>query len=149
MEPVLRAVSVYVLLLVLFRVAGRRLLSEVTTFDFVLLLIIGESTQQALIGNDFSVVNAMVIITTLLTIDIAISVLKYRSGRVDKVIDGTPLIIVQDGRLLHDRLAQVQVDESDIMTAARELQGIERLEQIKYAVLERSGGISIIPSSAG
>lgn len=149
MEPVLRAVSVYVLLLVLFRVAGRRLLSEVTTFDFVLLLIIGESTQQALIGNDFSVVNAMVIITTLLTIDIAISVLKYRSGRVDKVIDGTPLIIVQDGRLLHDRLAQVQVDESDIMTAARELQGIERLEQIKYAVLERSGGISIIPRSAG
>jgi uncharacterized membrane protein YcaP (DUF421 family) len=149
MEPVLRALSVYIFLLVLFRVAGRRALSEVTTFDFVLLLIIGESTQQALIGNDFSVVNAMVIITTLVTVDIAISILKHRSGRVDKVIDGTPLIIVQDGRLLHDRLAQVQVDESDIMTAAREMQGIERLEQIKYAVLERSGGISIIPKKAG
>lgn len=145
MEAVLRAVAVYVVLLLLFRVAGRRTLAEITTFDFVLLLIIGEAVQPALLGNDFSVTTALVVVTTLLFIDVMLSLLKARSARVEKMLDGVPTIIVENGRCLRDRMDKARVSQDDVMEAARRLQGIERLDQIKYAVLEVSGGITVIP----
>ncbi|MFO7168227.1 MAG: DUF421 domain-containing protein [Chloroflexota bacterium] len=145
METVLRGVAIYVVLLVVFRIAGKRTLSQATTFDFVLLLIIGEATQQALLGEDFSVTNAILIIITLIGVDIALAKLKGRSATLEQLIDGVPLVIVEDGRPLKDRMVRARVDEDDVLTAARETQGLERMEQIKYAVLERSGGISIIP----
>lgn len=145
METVLRALGIYLFLLLVFRMAGKRSLAQITTFDFVLLLIIGEATQQALIGNDFSLTTAWLLITTLVGADIAISLFKQRFPRVERLIDGTPLVIVEDGKLLYDRMKKSRIDEEDIMSAARHLQGLERLDQIKYAVLERSGGITIIP----
>jgi len=76
MDLILRGVAVYLFLLVLFRVLGKRSLAETTTFDFVLLLIIGEATQQALLGNDFSVTNALILITILMGVDMIFSKLK-------------------------------------------------------------------------
>ncbi len=73
------------------------------------------------------------------------SLWKQRSPQVEKLLDGVPLVIVEDGRPLKERMAKSRVDEDDVLTAACKLQGLERMEQIKYAVLERSGGISIIP----
>ncbi len=149
MGSVLRAVVVYVVLFLIFRVAGRRTLSQITTFDFVLLLIVSEATQNAMIGDDYSITNAMLVITTLVGLDVALSLWKRRFPSLDKFLDGVPLIIVEEGKPLKERMAKARVDESDVLTAARELQGLERMEQIKYAVLERSGGISIIPKSQG
>jgi uncharacterized membrane protein YcaP (DUF421 family) len=149
MSSVLRAIVVYVVLFLIFRIAGRRTLSQITTFDFVLLLIVSEATQNAMIGDDYSITNAMLVITTLVGLDVALSLWKRRFPSLDKFLDGVPLIIVEDGKPLKDRMAKARVDESDVLTAARELQGLERMEQIKYAVLERSGGISIIPKSQG
>lgn len=149
MDAVLRSVAIYVFLLVLFRISGKRSLSQITTFDFVLLLIIGEATQQALLGNDFSMTNAFIVITTLLGIDVGLSLLKQRFGTLEKVIDSVPLVLVEDGKLLKDRMEKSRVDEADILAKARELQGLERLDQIKYAVLERSGGITVIPKNQG
>lgn len=80
--------------------------------------------------------------------DIALSLWKQRSPQVEKFLDGVPLVIVEEGRPLKDRMAKARVDEDDVLTAARELQGLERMDQIKYAVLERSGGISIIPKQS-
>ena len=145
MDSVLRGVVMYVGLLILFRIAGKRTLSEVTTFDFVLLLIVAEATQQALLGEDFSLTNALLLVLTLLGLDIAISLVKQRVPSTAKLIEGVPLVIVEEGRLLKDRMDKARVDEGDVMNAARQLQGLERLEQIKYAVLERNGGITIIP----
>ena len=145
MDTVLRALGIYFFLLFVFRVAGKRALTHITTFDFVLLLIIGEATQQALIGDDFSLTTAWILIATLVGTDIAISVLKQKSPRLDRWIDGVPLVLVDNGTLLRDRMDKCRVDEADILNAARELQGLERLDQIKYAVLERSGTITIIP----
>lgn len=145
MDAVLRAAAIYFVLLILFRIAGRRTLAEMTTFDFILVLIIGEATQQALLGEDFSVTNAVVVVTTLLFLDIIMSQFKQRWGLFEKLVDGVPTILVENGRLLKDRMQRARVDERDVMEAARQLQGIERLEQIKYAVLEVSGGITIIP----
>ena len=145
MDAVLRAIAVYLVLLLLFRVAGRRTLAEITTFDFVLLLIIGEATQQALLGEDFSVTNAVIVIATLLFIDVIFSLVKSRSKKMEKVLDGVPTIVVDNGRCLTELMKKARVDEDDVMEAARRLQGIERIDQIKYAVLEVNGGITIIP----
>ena len=145
METVLRAAAVYLVLLLIFRIAGRRTLAQVTTFDFVLLLIISEATQNALVGDDFSVTTAILAILTLVGLDIGSSLLKREFPLFDKIIDGVPTILVENGRVLSDRLYRARLSEGDIMEAARNAQGLERLDQIKYAVLEVNGGITIIP----
>jgi len=145
MESVLRAAALYAFLLVLFRITGRRALSEITTFDFVLLLVIGEATQQALLGDDFSVINAFVVIATLVLIDILLSLFKERSPRVGRFLDGVPLVVVEYGKPLTERLRKARLTEEDILEAARQSQGLERLEQIRFAVLEKNGQISVIP----
>lgn len=144
MDSVLRATAIYLALLVLFKIAGRRSLAEITTFDFVLLMIIGEATQQALLGDDFSLTNALMVIVTLIAIDVGLSLLKQRSQWVSQLIDGGPTIIVEDGRILQGRLRHARLIEADIMEAARSSQGIETLEQIKFAIIERNGKISVI-----
>jgi uncharacterized membrane protein YcaP (DUF421 family) len=133
-------------LLALFRLAGQRALSQVTTFDLVLLLIISEATQQALIGNDNSMTHAALLIMTLVGLDILLSLIKLRSKRVRRILEDAPLVLVDDGKLLRDRMDKVRVDEDDILEAARGCQGLERLSQVRYAVLERSGTITIIPA---
>jgi uncharacterized membrane protein YcaP (DUF421 family) len=146
MESVLRATAVYVFLLVLFRLSGKRTLAQVTTFDFVLLLIISEATQQALVDGDNSMTNAFLLVATLVALNILFSEIKQRFKPAERVLDGLPLLLVEHGNLLHDRMAKERIDEDDVLDAAREHHGLERLEQIKYAVLERNGKISIIPS---
>jgi uncharacterized membrane protein YcaP (DUF421 family) len=145
MDAVLRAAVIYFILLVLVRLTGKRSLGQMTTFDFVLLLIIAEATQQGLLGNDFSLTNAFLAILTLVGIDTGLSLLERRSQTVDKLINGVPLVIVENGEPLEERMNKARVTADDILEMAREQQGVERMEQIKYAVLERSGGISVIP----
>lgn len=145
MDAVLRAVTMYLILMLLIRFSGRRTLGEATTFDFVLLLVIGEATQQALLGEDFSLATAVIVITTLLLVDVGFSLLKRRSPRIARWIDGVPMVLVADGRPLLDRIHKARLDEGDILEAARRQQGLGRMEQIRYAVLEVDGGISIIP----
>jgi uncharacterized membrane protein YcaP (DUF421 family) len=144
MDSVLRAGAMYLALMVLFKIAGRRSLAELTTFDFVLLMMFGEATQQALLGDDFSITNGILVIVTLIAIDVGLSLLKQRSGWVSRLIDGEPTIIVENGKLLHRRLRHARLVEADVMEAARSSQGIERLEEIKFAIIERNGKISII-----
>jgi uncharacterized membrane protein YcaP (DUF421 family) len=145
MDSVLRAAAMYVALMVLFKIAGRRSLAELTTFDFVLLMIIGEATQQALLGDDFSLTNSIVVIVTLIAIDVGLSLLKQRSSTVSMLIDGGPTILVENGKILHERLRHARLIKADLMEAARSSQGIETVEEIKFAILERNGKISVIP----
>jgi uncharacterized membrane protein YcaP (DUF421 family) len=149
MDVVVRAASVYLFLLIIFRISGQRSLGQVTTFDFVLLLIIAETTQQALVGNDFSVTGAMLLIVVLMSMDIGLSLLKRNSPKLDQLLEGLPLVIVENGKPLENRMSKSRIDEADVLSAARKLQGLERMDQIKYAVLERNGAISIIKNGPG
>lgn len=145
MDSVLRATAMYVILLIVFRIVGKRTLAQITPFDMVLLLIIAEAAQQALIGQDYSLANAVLVITTLVSIDIGLSLWRHRSRRVEKLLDDLPVILVNRGRPIQTMMDHARVDASDIMEAARRQQGLERMDEIKYAVLETNGGISIIP----
>jgi uncharacterized membrane protein YcaP (DUF421 family) len=148
LETILRSLVVYGFLLLIFRLTGKRSLDQVTTFDFVLLLIISETTQQALLGEDFSLTNCFLAVLTLFLADQALTYGKRKSSFLRRWAEGLPLVILENGKPLRERMRQSQVDEDDILEAARELQGLERLDQIKYAVLERHGGITIIPKDS-
>lgn len=147
MDAVLRGVAIYLVLLLLVRMTGKRALSQVTTFDFVVLLVVGEATQQALLGEDFSIMQSALVIATLLGLDRISDYLSWRFPRFRRATQSVPLILVENGRPLSDVLAKEHLDEQDIVTAAREVHGLERMDQIKWAVLETSGGISVVPKS--
>lgn len=145
MGMVLRAIFVYVFLLILTRISGKRTLAEVTTFDFVLLLVISETMDVALMSDEFSVTSSAIMATSMIFVSVLLSLIEQKFDKLKKWTDGRPVIILSDGRPFHERLKRNRVDEYDILESARRLQGLERLDQIKYAVLEKDGGITIIP----
>ncbi|MDP9403581.1 MAG: DUF421 domain-containing protein [Actinomycetota bacterium] len=145
MSSIVRGLAVYGFLLLIFRLTGKRSLAQITTFDAVLLLIISEAVQQGLIDGDESMSNAFLLVLALLGADILMSVLAVRSNRVDKLLNDAPLLLIEDGTMHQDRMKKVRVTADDILERARELRGIERFDQIKYAVLERSGTVTVIP----
>lgn len=147
MDSVLRAAAVYLVLLLLFRLAGKRSLAQMSPFDMILLLVMGEATQQALLGEDFSLVNAFLVLGTLVGLDIFLGWARQASPAAEKVLEEPPLVIVVDGQPLRDRMAREHVDEADILHAARQSHGLGRMEDIRYAVLEAGGQISVIPVS--
>lgn len=131
--------------MIVFRLSGKRSLAQTTPFEFILLLIISEVTQQALVGEDYSLTTSIILITTLVGVDLLFSVIKQKWKGFEKVTEGSPLIVAANGKLLPQRALKSRVSEEDILEAARNLHGLERMEQIKYAVLELDGTISIIP----
>src|SRR4029453_18447880 len=106
MESVIRGLVVYVFLLLIFRIAGKRTLSENTNFDLVLLLIISETTQQAMVDNDHSITNGFLLIMTLIGASIGLSLLKQRFPTVEQWLEGTPLIILENGKGLPERMGK-------------------------------------------
>jgi len=142
---VLRALLVYVLIFIILRMAGKRTLGEMTAFDLVLLLIISEAVQNALLDGDHSITGSMLVIITLVFTDVMVSFGTNKSRLFDNIVNGIPLIILENGKPLLDRMKKVRLQEDDILEAARRTQGLESMEQIKYAVLEKDGSISIIP----
>jgi uncharacterized membrane protein YcaP (DUF421 family) len=145
MNPVIRGLAIYLFVFLVFRIIGKRTLAEITTFDFVLLLIISETTTDAMIGEDYSLTAAFIMICTLVGVDYLLSKFKENSKWFQVVTDGAPLVIVEKGKPLKKRMEKTRVDEEDVLESARAVHGLERMDQIKYAVLERDGSISIIP----
>lgn len=111
----------------------------------MLLLIVSEAVQQALIDGDESMTNAFLLVLTLLGADVLMSWITVRNDRIDKLVNDVSLLLIDDGTMQHKRMKKSRVTEDDILEAARQLRRIERLDQIKHAVLERSGGITVIP----
>jgi uncharacterized membrane protein YcaP (DUF421 family) len=148
METVLRGAAIYLALLVITRFSGRRTLGELTVFEFVLILIVAETTQQALLGEDFSITNSLLLIVTLFALDVALSYAKRWSAAFSVWVEGQPTVLISLGVPDQRALARARVSLDEVLESARLQQGLERLDQIKFAVLEASGKISIIPKSS-
>lgn len=148
MSTVLRAAAIYAIVLVIFRLAGRRTMSELTTFDLVLLLLCGEAVQQALLGHDFTVTGAVLVVLTFVVLEGAATMVRARFPLFDRLLEGPPLVIVRRGVLLRRRMREESIDLDDILHAARQSHGLSRLSQVRHAVLEPNGQISIIPEDS-
>jgi uncharacterized membrane protein YcaP (DUF421 family) len=146
MDSVLKACVVYLVLWAIVRISGRRTLGEMTAFDFVLFLIIGGATQRAITGQDYSLTNALILVATFVTIEIGLSLIERDSPLMRRILNATPTILVENGHMLAYRMRRARVTEDNILEAGRRLHGLERVDQIKYAILEPSGEISIVPN---
>jgi uncharacterized membrane protein YcaP (DUF421 family) len=145
MESVLKAVAIYLALWLLIRLSGRRALGQLSVFEFVLFLIIGGAAQRALTGEDYSLTNAFIIVATLVGINVLVSLIAREWPLARKIFKGVPMILVENGRPLTGRIRRSRLTEDEIMESARRDHGIETMAQVKYAILETSGHISIVP----
>lgn len=145
MDTVIRAIIIYLILIIVFRVAGRRTLSETTTPDLVLLLIISETIQEALIQNDTSLTTATLLVATLICLELLFLILKYRFPKFDALVDGRPLTVIKDGEVDQEQMTALHINEDDILESSRLNNEIDSLSDIKHAVVEKGGQISIIP----
>src|SRR5919205_705915 len=136
METVLKTAIVYFVLWGLLRLSGRRTLGKMTSFDFVVMLIIGGATQRSLLGQDYSVTNALLVVITLIVIDVSLSLLQREFPPLSKVLSGEPMIVVEEGQPLKAGRAKARLTAEQVLEAARQSHGLERLDQIKFAVLE-------------
>lgn len=142
---IIRSAIIYFFIFIVLRMAGKRTLSEMTTFDLVLVLIISEATQQALIDDDHSITGGMLAILTLVFLDVLLSTFSARFEKFDKIMNGVPIFLLENGKLYLDRMKKSRIQVEDILESARKTFGLESLDEIKSAILEKDGSISIIP----
>ena len=142
---VLRAAFGYLFLVFLTRIVGRRPGKQLTPFEFILVFYLGGLTLTGIVGMEMSLTNAFCQILTIALCHYALAWMRLRSDTLAKVLDGTPLLLMADGKWRSRTMSQVQLQDDDVMDMARE-QGIRDLNGIRAAVLEAFGQISIIPA---
>jgi uncharacterized membrane protein YcaP (DUF421 family) len=144
MDIVLRAIAVYVFIWLLTRIIGRRELSTLQPFDLILLIVLGDLVQQGVTQNDFSVTGAMLAGGTIALMTLLFSWLAFRFRRLQPVLEGDPIILVERGTPIERNLRRNRITLEELAAQAR-LQQVAYLEDIEWAVLETSGAISVIP----
>jgi uncharacterized membrane protein YcaP (DUF421 family) len=144
MDLALRAVVLYVFIFLLTRIVGRRELSSLGPFDIILLVIIGDAVQQGLTQDDYSLTGALIVVTAIALLQVFTSYLSFRFRRLRPVLEGDPIVIVQDGKPIERNLRRERLTLEDVMEEARSSAQIASLDEIQFAVVERSGAISFL-----
>ena len=143
MDIVLRAIVVFCFRLVLTRIIGRRELSSRQPFDLILIIILGDAVQQGLTQDDYSLTGAFLAIGTIAVLQVFVSWIGFRFPRARPVIEGTPIVVVENGDVIERNAKRERLSVDEIREAAR-LQGIGQLSDVRWAVLETNGQISFI-----
>jgi uncharacterized membrane protein YcaP (DUF421 family) len=143
MDIALRAIFLFFFVYLLTRVIGRRELSSLEPFDLILLIVLGDAIQQGLTQDDYSVTGAMIVVGTLAGMQVLVSYLSFRLPPLRPMLDGEPIVVVEDGRPIERNLNRERLTVEEIMEEARQQQ-IASLDEIQWAVLETSGTISFI-----
>jgi uncharacterized membrane protein YcaP (DUF421 family) len=146
MDIVLRGIFVFVFLYVLMRMIGRRELSSLEPFDLILIIVLGDLVQQGLTQDDYSLTGAFLAIGTIAILQVTVSYANFRFPKLRPVLDGEPIVVVQDGKPIERNLKRERVTIEDLASAARQ-QNIAKIEDVQWAVMETSGVISFIKKS--
>ena len=144
MDIVLRAVVAYVFILFLMRVVGRRELSSMEPSDVILLVVIGDLVQNGVTQSDYSITGIVLAAGTIGLLATLTAYATFRSSRIRNVVEGEPVILVEDGKLIERNMKHERMTADEVMEQARLQQGVESLDDIRWAVLETSGSISIV-----
>lgn len=147
METVIRVAVIYILIVAGLRVMGKREFSQLSSIELVALLLIPELVAQALIREDFSMVNAIIALTTLFSLVFITSFFEFHSKIFSKIVSGSPSVIVSNGTFHESVMSKERVSEEEVFSQMHK-SGLERIEQVKWAILESDGRISIVPKSA-
>jgi uncharacterized membrane protein YcaP (DUF421 family) len=144
MGSILRGVLAYVFLLLMIRITSRRAAGPATPFQLILIFLFGGATIQAVVSDDRSLTNAFIVVLTIAWMHRLFATLKTKYESFGLLVDGSPVILVEDGHWHEDRLKQLHLHDMDVMSSAR-LHGLQRREEVRHAVFERNGDIAIVP----
>jgi uncharacterized membrane protein YcaP (DUF421 family) len=146
MDIVLRSAVVFLFVMVVMRLLGRRELSKMQPFDLLILVVIADFVQQGVTQQDYSVTGAVLAVGTFALMIAATSWISWRFPRARPILDGNPVVLVEDGKPIDDNLRRERISVEEIAAQAR-IQQIDSLRKIRWAILETSGEISFIPKS--
>ena len=144
MATVLKAAIAYLVILFTIRLIGRRTASQAAPLDMVVLFLFGAMTGSAILGEDRSFTAAMTSVFTVGLMHVLVGWLKLKSQLIERIVDGTPIVVFEEGHWSEDQMRQMRMQEADVRTAIRQ-QGLNDLDAVRYAIVERDGKISIIP----
>ena len=147
MDLVLRAIVIFAFVFLLTRIIGKRELGSLQPFDLILLIVLGDALQQGLTQDDYSLTGAILVVGTIAVLQVFVSWLSYRFPRTRPILEGEPVVIVQDGKVIERNLKRERLTVEEITEAARKQQ-IAHLADVRFAVLETSGQISFIKNSS-
>lgn len=147
-EFVLRAVIVYVVLLAMLRLSGKRSVGQYTPFDMILIVLLGNAVQNSLLGDDVSLLGGLVLAATLIGVNWLVGLAGSRSRLVDRLVEGVPVLLARNGKVYREVLKREMISESDFDEAMREAD-CARHEDIRLALLETNGKISIVTRERG
>ena len=148
METVIRVFVIYVLIVLGLRVAGKREFSQLSPLELVMLLMIPELVAQALVREDFSMTNAIIALATLFVLVFVNSALMYRFRSYEKAVTGSPAVLVANGKLIEEAMNKERISAGEIFTELHR-SGLDKLDDVKWAILESDGKISIVPWTRG
>jgi len=143
MDIVVRATVVFVFVFVLMRAVGRRELSQLQPFDLLLLVVLGDLITQGVLQSDMSVTGSMLATGTFALLSVGLSYVSFRFGRLRPILEGEPIVVVQDGRVIEQNLRRERLTVEDVQEEAR-LRGLASLDDVRWGVLETSGRISFV-----
>lgn len=144
MDLVVRAIVVFFAIFLVTRVIGRRELSTMEPFDLILLIVTGDLVQQGVTQSDYSLTGALTVICTIALLTVLLSYASFKVPRLRPVLEGEPLVLVQDGQVIERNLRRERITLDELLAEARQQQ-VASLDQVRFAVLETNGRISIIP----
>jgi uncharacterized membrane protein YcaP (DUF421 family) len=146
-EKLVRSVVVYLFLLVAFRVAGKRQLGQLTAFDLVVLLVISNVLQNAAIGSDNSLGGGLLGAAAIMALNWLVAWLTFRQKRLQRVVENVPTVLVKHGHVLHANLDREHMSMAELRAALRK-EGIVTMSEVRYAILEEDGHVSVITRRA-
>ena len=144
LELVLRSAIVYVVFLAALRLSGKRELGQFTIFDLALVLLASNALQPAITGPDASIPGALIILATLFTLNRATAFARRRSALARRILDYAPTVLARNGKWIQSAIAREDLDMDDLEAAIREY-GLESIDEVKLAMLEHDGSISVVP----
>jgi uncharacterized membrane protein YcaP (DUF421 family) len=143
MDIALRGIALFFFILLLTRVLGKRELSSLEPFDLILLIVLGDAIQQGLTQDDYSVTGGIIAVSTLAILQVFTSYLSFRVPRLRLLLEGDPVVVVQDGKPIERNLRRERLTVEEVAAEARQKQ-IDSLDKVKWAVVETNGTISFI-----
>src|SRR5881396_2651654 len=146
-EFLARGAIVYVFLIVLLRITGKRQVGQMAPFDLVLLLVLSNAVQNSMNGGDNSLVGGLISATTLIGLNFLVGLMTYRSKKLEAIIEGRPQVLVHNGKVFQDVMASAKVTHHELDSALRQA-GCNCIEEVHSAILENNGSISVVPHQA-
>jgi uncharacterized membrane protein YcaP (DUF421 family) len=144
LQVVVRTAVVYLFLVLILRLSGKREVGQMSILELIVILLISDAVQNSMVGQDTTLLGGLVAVTTLLALDFGLSRVTGRSRRIRRVIEGEPRLLVRDGHLLSKALREENVEPEKVRAAVRS-NGLARVEDVRLAVLEIDGSISVVP----